>query len=106
MEQKGSGERKAEEKKAPPVNRRAMLLWVLAVLLVIVAYSGIEIHEQWRMYDAGRLRERKEIARRIEARIEAGKRAFDEDLGVWLIPDGPKHIKIKSRQQIAAAKGE
>jgi len=101
MEETAKGEGKEEARRES--DRRKMLLWILAVMLVIVAYSAIEIHEQWKMYDAGRLRERKEIASRLGVMIESGKRGYCEDLGIYVIPDGPKHIKA-SRQRIA--KGE
>ena len=86
-------ERGMEEKKEKSGDKRIMILWIALVMLVIIAYSAIEIHDQWKLYDAGRAVERKEIAKRMEKKIESGRKSFDEDLGIWIIPAGRGQIK-------------
>jgi len=95
-----------EEKKRKSSDKRTTVLWIMAVMLVIVAYSAIEIHEQWKLYNAGRAIERKEIARRIEKTIETGRNNFDKDLGIWIIPAGQKQIKVKMPDQKNPGPGE
>jgi len=95
-----------EENRRKLSDKRTMVLWIMLIMLVIVAYSAIEIHEQWKLYHAGRAIERKEIAKRIEKRIETGQKSFDEDLGVWIIPAGHKQIRVQMPDRKNPGPGE
>ena len=104
MEASGKRQEKAEKNDSRAKDRKRMKWWLVAVAATSVVYGALELRGSMDRYEAGRMRERIEAAERITARIEAGKRYFDQDLGVWVIPEGPKHIRVK--RPVRVAKGE
>lgn len=91
---------KKEEGKAK--DRKRMRRWVIAVMATMIVWGALELRGSMDRYEAGRIRERRDAAERIAARCDAGERYFDSDLGVWVIPDAPKHIRVKRPQRVAA----
>lgn len=77
--------------------KKQMAWWIVAVVGVTVVWSLLDRLGSWDSYEAGRIRAQKEMAARIEARILAGDRYYDPDLGVWISPSGHKHIRVTRR---------
>ena len=82
--------------------KKQMRLWTIAVIATFLIYAAIEWMDASRIYEAGRERERVELKKRTAQVIDAGERHYSEELGIWIIPDGPKHIKAQRPERMEA----